>query len=257
MRISHPLSERWKLTFRFDGEPADTDELLEQFGTRWLKVPDDPLQLLSNLFRYFMKYGSWPAIEDVVRWFQGKRVSEVKELVERAVQMGFVQRDLEKNRYATCLWIGSDPTRHEVHVENGSTVYAGCALDALWVLSFTSENGIIRSACPHCEAKLSVWFEHGEIVKWEPPGIELFLGVKLAGKGTPAELGCPFINLFPGPEHIRAWLSKTPDVGGVPLTREETEKLAHVVKSGREQVTVELGNGLDPRHLTRRCSKAG
>ena len=113
----------------------------------------------------------------------------------------------------------------------------------LWVFSFTSESGIIRSACPHCGAKLSVWFERGKIVKWEPQGILLFLGVKMVGGGGSGELGCPFINLFPGPEHVHAWRSKTPDVDGVLLTKEETEKLARVVASRQEMVTLEFGKG--------------
>lgn len=230
-----------KLTFRFDREPADVDELLGQFGKRWVKLPDDLRRLLSNLFLHFMKCAAWPAIEDVGIGFPEKSLNGVKELAEQAVRMGFLQRDIGKERYGTCLWIGSDPTRHEVQVENGSTVYAGCALDALWVFSFTSESGIIRSACPHCGAKLSVWFERGKIVKWEPQGVLLFLGVKMVGGGGSGELGCPFINLFPGPEHVHAWRSKTPDVDGVLLTKEETEKLARVVASRQEMVTLEFG----------------
>ncbi len=243
MQISDPLSQRMKLTFGFDREPRNADELLDQFGKRWLRLPDDLRHLLSNLFRHFMRYGTWPTMEDVALHYPGEPVGQVKASLERAERMGFVQRDRERDRYATCLWIGTNPTRHEVQVENGSTVFAGCALDALWVFSFTSESGIVRSACPHCDARLSVWFKHGEIVKWTPEGVSLFLGVKLSGEGSSGDLACPFINFFPSPEHIHAWHSKTPAVDGLILNQEETEKLARVVVSSGELATIEFDGG--------------
>ncbi len=240
VQISHPLSQRMKLTFGFDREPSNTDELLDQFGKRWLRLHDDLRDLLSSLFRHFMRYGTWPTMEDVTLHYRGKPVSQLKASLERAERMGLVQRDRERNRYATCLWIGTDPTRHEVQVENGSTVFAGCALDALWAFSFTSESGIVRSTCPHCGARLSIWFERGEIVKWKPEGTSLFLGVKLSGEGSSADLACPFINFFPSPEHIYAWNSKTPAVDGLIFNQEETEKLARVVVSSGELATIEF-----------------
>ncbi len=241
MQISHPLSQRMKLTFGFDREPSNTDELLDQFGKRWLRLPEDLRDLLSNLFRHFMKHGTWPTLEDIAH--HGKPISQLEDSLERAERMGFVQRDRKRTRYATCLWIGTDPTRHEVQVENGSTVFAGCALDALWVFSFTSETGILRSACPHCDAKLSVWFKHGEIIKCMSESVSLFLGVKLSGEGSSGDLACPFINFFPSPEHIHEWQSKTPAVDGLILNQEETEKLARVVVSSGELATIEFDEG--------------
>ncbi len=245
MQISDPLSQRMKLTFGFDREPRNIDELLDQFGKRWLRLPNDLRHLLSNLFRHFMKHGVWPTLEDIAHNY-GKPMSQLKDSLERAERMRFVQRDRE-DRYATCLWIGTNPTRHEVQVENGSIVFAGCALDALWVFSFTSESGIVRSACPHCDAKLSVLLRHGQMVKSKPEGVSLFLGVKLSGEGSSGDLACPFINFFPSREHIDAWHSKNPAVDGLILNQKETERLARVVASNEELATIELDGEPTPR----------
>jgi hypothetical protein len=57
----------------------------------------------------------------------------------------------------------------------------------------------------------------------------LFIGVKLTGNGSAAELGCPFINLFPNQDHLEAWLRKVPDVDGAFLARDKAESLTRAV----------------------------
>ena len=237
--LSPEISERMKTIFGLNQQPADVGELIGQFRRKWLTLPDDLRQILRVLFRRFMRYGTWPKIEEIAREFNGKPLTEVRQSINRAIKRGYVQADSETKRYGTCLWVGKEPTTHHVQVNDDVRVYAGCALDGLWAFSFTSGDGTFRTACPHCGESQSVEFQHGEITRWIPEDMLLFVGVKLSGQGSTAELGCPFINLFPNREHLEAWLQTVPEVAGAELLRDQAEILSQAVVLSTQLIRLE------------------
>lgn len=61
------------------------------------------------------------------------------------------------------------PTRHTVQLQNGRSVYAMCAIDALGMAYEFGQDISIASSCRRCGTKISLTSENGDFTKIQPP----------------------------------------------------------------------------------------
>jgi len=75
--------------------------------------------------------------------------------------------------------VSARPTSHWVHLADGRSFYAMCAIDALGGAFEFDRDATIISSCSHCRTQLTVTMEQGRIVAADPPEIHV-LHVDLA-----------------------------------------------------------------------------
>jgi hypothetical protein len=70
------------------------------------------------------------------------------------------------------------PTSHQVKLENGSSVFAMCAIDSLGIAYELKQNVTVTSSCSHCRGHIVIEIINGEVSRVEP-GSALALHVTL------------------------------------------------------------------------------
>lgn len=84
------------------------------------------------------------------------------------------------------------PTRHQVRLAKGQTVWAMCAIDALGILEMTGEDGVVISSDPDTSTPIRVERHQGEWT-WEPEPAVVAIALPDT-RGSSAELLCPQVD---------------------------------------------------------------
>jgi hypothetical protein len=85
------------------------------------------------------------------------------------------------------------PTRHQVSLRDGPTVYAMCAVDALGIPAMLGRAGVITSRDPVTETTVTVDVD-GDEIGWEPPDAAVL--VARVGTGPLATSCCRVIDFY-------------------------------------------------------------
>lgn len=105
-------------------------------------------------------------------------------------------------------------TRHLVKLENGVTVFAMCAIDALGIPPMAHSDATIHSRTESGDV-ICVSF-HGQLVSWDPPETVVVIGT-VSPTGAAADVCCEYVNFFVCRTAADAWLQAHPEVTGTIL----------------------------------------
>jgi hypothetical protein len=128
------------------------------------------------------------------------------------------------------------PTAHVVAIDQGPTVFAMCAIDALGIAAMLGRDIEVRSADPETDELVNVSIRH-ERATWRPEAAVVYVGstvshatpadrLAFAGQSDTcvvpaADRCCTVINFFSSPATVCAWVARHPDVSGVVLSQDQ------------------------------------
>ncbi len=104
------------------------------------------------------------------------------------------------------------PTRHQVTIEGGPTMWSMCAIDALGVAPMLGRATTIVSADPVTGERISVAMSHGGAA-WDPLGALVFAGGR-GGAGPASAVCCDAINFFASAHSALRWAALRPEITG-------------------------------------------
>lgn len=119
-------------------------------------------------------------------------------------------------------------TRHQVIFQDGHTINALCATDALGIHFMLHENITVRSRCPECENEMKIEMKDGKVASCYPEGVVEFVSSQ-KDCGCTAKTFCPFMNFFCSQEHLEKWRKKNPENGNG-----EMYQLQQVLEHGKQ-----------------------
>lgn len=146
----------------------------------------------------------------------------------------------EQARIRAAYPFSAVPTAHVVTIDNGPTVYAMCAIDALGIADMLDRDITITSADPETGQPVDVSVKDGQAT-WRP-----YTAVVYVGSTTPAatpvdccppteagdacaapaaERCCTVMNFFAHPDTATAWQARHPEVSGVVLSQDQALRL--------------------------------
>ncbi|MGH8823736.1 MAG: alkylmercury lyase family protein [Jiangellaceae bacterium] len=114
------------------------------------------------------------------------------------------------------------PTNHLVDIDDGPTVSAMCAIDALGIGPMLGRSTTVRSIDAHTGKPVTVEITDGRQI-WTPRSAVVFVGVvgdtaDTCGERTPSvDRCCGVLNFFTGQDTAAAWHSAHSNVSGVVL----------------------------------------
>lgn len=108
------------------------------------------------------------------------------------------------------------PTAIEVCWDDGPTVYAMCAIDALGMSAMLDRSVLITAAEPDTGHTITVQVDHDR-ARWTPATAAVFAGA-LDGRCYPsADRTCGHINFFTSAAAAEDWAARHPEVAGTVL----------------------------------------
>jgi alkylmercury lyase len=124
------------------------------------------------------------------------------------------------------------PTPHQVALDEGPTVAAMCALDALGIPQMTNRDARIGSTDPSGGQPITV-LAIGEAWRWQPAATVVLVATAAGGVcGAVADYCCPHVNFHADPQHAQAYLQAHPGMTGELLGRAEAVEEARRIFGG-------------------------
>jgi hypothetical protein len=112
------------------------------------------------------------------------------------------------------------PTRHQVQLDGGPSVYAVCGGDAVGIPLMAGRDGVIASTDPGTGEPIHVEWRGGAW-SWDPEGaVMLVAGANACG--TAAENACGTVGLYTHAEHARTFLRDHSELDGEVLDQATT-----------------------------------
>jgi len=162
------------------------------------------------ILKEFARTGKAPSDKTIAEAMKLPTTESASLLVEKLHKADILTK--EDGEIVSAYPFSAKATRHQVHFQDGHTIYALCATDALGIHFMLHENVTVRSRCPECEDEMKIELEDGKVASCYPEGVVEFVSSR-KDCGCTAKTFCPFMNFFCSQEHLDKWRKKNPENG--------------------------------------------
>ena len=166
-------------------------------------------KVLCSIFRFIQEFGTSPTLEQLCLSL-GKSDKEIIRTLDELEKKDLLVRKKATQEMACVYPVSLKPTKHRVFLENGTRLFAMCAVDALGMPIIFNNNARVISRCEECRSEMVFEIKNEEIV---------FMSHQDAVICSPksqvhpeAETCCPFINFFCSKEHAEELVTKNSEL---------------------------------------------
>jgi len=176
------------------------------------ELNQDEVEALKSVFEYVLKRGKPPATEDL-RLSIDKPEEEIIRILDRLEKKGdLLLRKKGTQEIISIYPLSLEPTQHRITLEDGTTLFAMCAVDALGMPIMFNRNVRITSRCEECKHEMVFEVKNGEIAFQSHPNAMI---CSPKSHVHPAAVTCcPLVNFFCCRKHADQWLANNPRLGG-------------------------------------------
>lgn len=200
------MSSHVKTSMETAGLP--TDNLL----SRSAMLPEPLQQLHRWTLRTLAQTGTPPTRGELEAWAKDLRLT-LDAALHQLAEAELVFVDPTGREITGGVPFAAGPTAHQVHIFDGPTVSANCAVDALGIAPMLDLDVDVVSVDPQTGEQVRASSRAGHWT-WQPADMVVFVGS--SGQGRHTETCCPVINFFAGSDHARAY-QRTRALDGVVL----------------------------------------
>jgi hypothetical protein len=166
----------------------------------------DPLH--AFVLETFATTGASPSLEEIRVRFSLGTVDDAEERVRALENTGAIHRNPGDASITHAYPFSNDRTAHRVHLADGLTVFAMCAIDALGMPFMLHRAARIQSACTECSTEIRIAIQAKEIVDHAPEETVVWLAARGEECVAATDL-CPTLNFFCSPDHLGAWKDRS------------------------------------------------
>lgn len=160
----------------------------------------------------FPRSGRAPTLEEMERDLVFPK-DEIVGILDSLVAAGAIRVQPSTHAVLDAYPYSGVPTRHRVELDNGTSVYCMCAVDAFYVPFLIEHDLTIRSRCFFCRSDVEVRVEHRAIVAARPEQAVIW--------NSAAPYDCPKTNFFCSQAHLLKWRETAADEQGRVYTLDE------------------------------------
>jgi len=154
------------------------------------------------ILKEFARTGKAPSDKAIAEAMKLPTTESASLLVEKLHKADILTK--EDGEIVSAYPFSAKATRHQVIFQDGHTIYALCATDALGIHFMLHENITVRSRCPECENEMKIEMKDGKVASCSPEGLVEFVSSR-KDCGCTAKTFCPFMNFFCSHEHLEKW----------------------------------------------------
>jgi hypothetical protein len=168
----------------------------------------EEIRVLRSIFRIILKRGRSPTIEEL-RLSLKKSEEEITGALDELEKKGdLLLRKKGTQEIASIYPLSLKPTEHQIILEDGTKLFAMCAVDALGMPMMFNRDVRIVSRCEECQQEMVFEVKNGEITHMShqdaticSPKTQVY---------PAAETTCPLVNFFCSKKHADEWIEKNP-----------------------------------------------
>lgn len=102
------------------------------------------------------------------------------------------------------------PTEHQIFLEDGTKLFAMCAVDALGMPIMFNKNVRVVSRCEECKSEMVFEIKNEEIIFMSHPDATVCRPKRQVYSA--AETCCPLVNFFCSKKHANEWIVKNSEL---------------------------------------------
>jgi hypothetical protein len=200
-----------------------TDNLL----SRRASLPEPVQQLHRRTLHTLAQTGTPPTRGELEAWANNLRLT-LDVALRQLAEAELVFMDPSGREITGGVPFAATPTAHQVHIFDGSTVSANCAVDALGIAAMLDLDVDVISVDPQTGEQVTASSRAGHWT-WQPADMVVFVGS--SGQGRLTDTCCPVINFFASSDHARAY-QRTRALAGAVLTMADAVEAGALVFGG-------------------------
>lgn len=170
------------------------------------ELKTEEIQVLRSIFRIILKHGKSPTMEEL-RLSLKRSEEEITHALDELEKKGdFLLRKKGTQEIASIYPFSLKPTEHHIILEDGTELFAMCAVDALGMPMMFNRNVKIMSRCKECQREMVFEIKNGEITHMSHQDATICSSKTQVYPA--AETTCPLVNFFCSKKHADEWLEK-------------------------------------------------
>jgi len=176
------------------------------------ELNQDEIQALKSVFEFVLKHGKSPATKNL-QLSLDKPEEEIIHILDSLEKKGdLLLRKKRTQKIISIYPLSLKPTQHHITLEDGATLFAMCAVDALGMPIMFNKNVRIASRCEECKQEMVFEVKNGEITFQSHPNAMI---CSPKSHVYPAAVTCcPLVNFFCCRKHADQWLTNNAGLVG-------------------------------------------
>lgn len=199
--------------------PESVDTIATRLANANLTQKEEEVR--KAILRAFGTSGRSPTVGEIMAVLPGLSGQEVTRICQRLGEKDLVVWKEAEQRVQSAYPFSGPPTPHTVHLKDGPTAFALCAVDALGMPVMLGQAGNIVSRCAECHIPVDVAVASSGIAGYSPTESVVWFPLAADICCPVAESRCPDINFFCSPDHWETWWNASGQPEGLSMTMPE------------------------------------
>jgi hypothetical protein len=157
-----------------------------------------------------LEHGRSPTIKELGSFLKKSDEDIIRALDELEKKGDFLLRKKGTQEIVSIYPFSLIPTEHQIILEDGTKLFAMCAVDALGTPIMFNKNVRIVSRCEQCKQEVTVEIENEEIASLSHPN--LMICSPKSQVYPAAEITCPLVNFFCSKKCADEWIVENPQM---------------------------------------------
>jgi len=175
------------------------------------ELKPEEIEVLKSIFEIVLEQGRSPTTDEL-RLSLKKSNAEVVCTLDKLEKKGdFFLRKKGTQEIVSVYPLSLTPTPHRIILEDGTRLFAMCAVDALGVPLMFNKNVKILSQCEKCDQEITIEIINEKITSVSHPDITICSPKSQIYPA--AETTCPLVNFFCSKKHAQEWILENPKLG--------------------------------------------
>jgi hypothetical protein len=167
-------------------------------------------EVLSSIFRFVLRHGKGPTIEEMRLSLKRSDEEIIRALDELEKNGDFLLRKKGTQEIVSIYPVSLKPTEHQIFLEDGTRLFAMCAIDALGMPIMFNKNVRVVSRCEECKSEMVFEIKSEEITFMSHPDATICSPKRQVYPA--AETCCPLANFFCSKKHADEWIAKNSEL---------------------------------------------
>jgi hypothetical protein len=178
-------------------------------------------QVRRAILEAFAADGTSPTVDDIIVRIPVLEAQEITRICRALADKDLIVWDDVCQCVHSAYPFSGLPTSHTVHLQEGPTIFALCAVDALGMPVMLGQAADILSHCAYCNARIEVAVSTDGLGRYHPRDSAVWFPMAEDVCCPVAESRCPDINFFCSGMHRDSWWQAKGRPEGLPLTMGE------------------------------------
>ena len=169
------------------------------------------IQILRQILRFVLKHAKSPTVKEL-QLPLNRSEEEIIHTLDEFEKKDLLLRKKGTQEIVSIYPLSLRPTQHQIILEDGTRLFAMCAVDALGMPAMFNKNAKIVSRCEECKREVTFEIRSGELTFLSHPSATICSPKTRVYPA--AETCCPLVNFFCSEKHADEWIDKNSRLKG-------------------------------------------